>query len=143
VPQERKIALTIGPGQQAALAARVSEESESVLDHYRIIRAGLYQHFDAALEAGDRSTGSLVAGRLIEVCNSIAKLTGQLASSPLVAVQNNFFISPEFAGVQAALLRVLEMHPAARDDVIRAFRDLEARAESSPLLEHVQAQAAA
>lgn len=134
-PPERKAALALGPVQRAALAARVSEESESVLDHYMAIRAGLYALYDAAVEAGDRSGGALLAGRLIEVCNAVGKLTHQLAATPLVMNQQNIYLTAEFSELQAALVRVLAPFPEARAAVIGAFRQLEARIASPPMIE--------
>src|SRR5690349_4316515 len=55
VSDERKARLKLVPVQQAALAARISKESESVLDHFKAVRAGLYELYEAALEAGDRT----------------------------------------------------------------------------------------
>ena len=141
VTDERKARLRLGPVQQAALAARISEESESVLDHFKAVRAGLYELYEAALEAGDRTGGSLLAGRLHENLNSLAKLTGELAQSPLVMKQTNVFIaSPEFALLQAVIIRALAPFPDARAAVIREFRDMETRGQP-PLLEHGSAAA--
>jgi hypothetical protein len=50
VTEERKAALVLGPVQRQALAARVAEESESVLDHHKATRCGLYARYDAAIE---------------------------------------------------------------------------------------------
>ena len=142
VSDERRAALALGPVQRQELAARVSEESASVLDHLKAVRAGLYQMFSAALDAGDRISGGLIAGRLHENLNAMARITGQLASSPLVQVNNqtNLFLLPEFADVQATLIRVLAPHPAARADVIRAFRQLEQQVPRGgpALIEHGQ-----
>jgi hypothetical protein len=126
VSNERKAALKLGPLQHQALAAQVSEEATSVIDHFRAVRAGLYTLYDAAVTAGDRSGGALLAGRLLDCLNSMARLTGELASSPLIQTNNNIFLMPEFSAVQAALVSVLARHPTARAEVIRAFRDLEA-----------------
>jgi len=139
VTDERRAALTMGPVKQITLAAQVSEEAESVIDHYRAVRAGLYRVFDSALEAGDRNGAALVAGRLLTCLDSMARLTGQLATSPLV--QNNtvnFYLLPEFAGFQADLIRALSRFPDARAAVLAEFERLEAAAPSArlPALEH-------
>jgi hypothetical protein len=127
-----------------ALASRVAEESESVLDHFKSVRAGLYQLYEATLSAGDGNTGALLAGRLHENLNSLARLTGQLASSPLVQInQQNFFVNdPQFALFQSRLIEILARHPAARDDVVAEFERLEQRSQAAalPALEHTRAQ---
>jgi hypothetical protein len=88
ISQERRANLLLGPVERAALAALVSEESRSVIDHHRIVRAGLLRLFSAALEAGDGNGGAFLAGRLTDVNNAIARITGELASSPLVQINN-------------------------------------------------------
>jgi hypothetical protein len=142
VPDERKRRLVLGPVSAAALAARVADESTSVLDHLKTVRAGLYEMFDAALAAGDRNGGALLAGRLHENLHALARLTGELASSPLVMTQNNIFVSPQFAELQAVLIRVLAEFPAARARVIQEFRSLEAKTDSPRQIEHGNGQAA-
>jgi hypothetical protein len=132
---ERKAALVMGPTERMALAAQVGEEAASVIDHYRATRAGLYQLYNAAIEAGDRTGGAMVAGRLTEVNNAIAKITGELSNSPLI--QNNtvnFYGSPEFVTFQQDLVRVLNRFPDAREAVLAEFERLEA--ETVPALEH-------
>src|SRR2546423_8285228 len=44
----------------------VADESLGLLDHYRIIRAALYQGFSAAAELADSHSLTLLAGRLHE-----------------------------------------------------------------------------
>jgi hypothetical protein len=138
VSAERRAALIMGPVQRTALAARVAEESESVLDHHRVVRAGLYQRYGAALDAGDNMAVGLLAGRLTEINNAISRLTGELANSPLI--QNNtvnFFMSPEFATFQADLIRVLSRFPDAYEAVLAEFDRLEAAPSQLPALEHI------
>lgn len=130
VDAERKANLVLGPVQRQALASRVAEESEGVLDHFKSIRAGLYQLYDNSLAASDGAIGAMLAGRLHENLNSMARLTGQLASSPLVQNTTNIFLLPQFAEIQSVLMRSLAAHPAARADVIRAFRAMEQRASA-------------
>ncbi len=139
VAEERKAALAVGPVERAALAARVAEESESVLDHYRTVRAGLYALYDAAVTAGDRQSGAQLAGRLTTLLDSIARVTGQLHSSPLVQINNNtvFLNDPQFARFQARLIRALSAFPEARAAVIAEFERLEQPpAPSHAALEH-------
>lgn len=138
VTEERKAALMLGPVQVQALAAKVAEESESVIDHHKATRAGLLQLYATALEAGDKSTGALLAGRLTEVNNSIARITGELSKSPLIQnnTQINFTSAPEFAKFQADLVRVLSAYPDAYQAVLAEFQRLEAEATPLPALEH-------
>jgi hypothetical protein len=131
--------LTLGPVRREQLASRVGEESEAIIDHLKAARAAIYQVLDAALEAGDRNGVALLTGRLHENLRELAKLTGQIAASPLISnqtnVQNNIFVSPAFAQLQCALLEALRPHSAARADVVRALRNLESRS-AMPSLPH-------
>jgi hypothetical protein len=143
VSDARRAALVLGPVKQITLAAQISEEAESVFDHFRAVRAGLYKLYDAALEAGDRNGGALLAGRLLTCLDKMGRLNGQLANSPLI--QNNtvnFYLLPEFASFQADLIRALSPFPEACEAVIAKFEELESAAVRSasaaqlPALEH-------
>jgi hypothetical protein len=147
VPDERKASLIMGPVQREALAARLSEESSSVVDHFKAVRAGLYELYQGALAAADFNSGALLAGKLHENLNSVARLTGQLATSPLVQVNqqvNNYFLNdPNFARFQADLIRALSPFPDARAAILAAFERLEAAPVERPALEHQPDVAAA
>jgi transposase-like protein len=139
VSEERRAALMFGPVQRMALETHVSEEAVSLIDHYRAVRAGLYKQFNAADEVNDRNGVALMAGRLLRCLDSMARLTGQLAQSPLVQNNtiNNFFLEPAFASFQADLIRVLSRFPEARASVLQEFERLEAAAPVQlPALEH-------
>ncbi|MGO9039040.1 MAG: hypothetical protein ACLPV2_16230 [Steroidobacteraceae bacterium] len=131
VTNERKAALIVGPVEREALASRVAEESSSLLDHFKAVRSALYDLLVKAHAAGDGQTGAMLSGRLHENLNSIARLTGELASSPLVSITNNqqnvsvMMESPEFAQFQARLVAALRDFPEARSAVLAEFERLE------------------
>jgi hypothetical protein len=139
VTEERKAALLLGPVQVQALAAKVAEESESVIDHHKAVRAGLYQFLTAALEAGDRTSGAMLSGRLTEVNNAIARITGELASSPLV--QNNSLTvimqSEQMQGLLDEIVDVLAPWPEALE-ALGAWLDARQSPQPAelPALEH-------
>jgi hypothetical protein len=145
VTEERRSTLVLGPVSKAALAARVAEESESVLDHHKSVRAGLYAVYDTAVTAGDRSGVALLAGRLIEVNNAIAKLTGQLLTSPLITnttINNTLVTSPEYLRLREGLLQLGRAHPQIRPDLIALLKRLDTEPPIPPkapaplLIEH-------
>ncbi len=141
VSPERKAALLLGPMQVEAFAAKVADESESVLDHFQSVRAALYQCCSAALEAGDRNGVATLSGRLIEVNNAIAKLTGELANSPFIQNNTLHVHAPLVQDIQNMLLRVLEPFPDAAQAVIAGLEDLDRktrpnRGTDRPALEH-------
>jgi len=144
IDDERRARLVVGPVAMEALAARLAEESESILDHHRVVRAGLYERYSACLAAGDSSGVALLAGRLTEINNAISKLTGELANSPLVQnnTVNNFYAQPEFLSFQDSIVRVLSRFPEAYAAVLAEFERLEAAVPVElPALEHKSAGA--
>ena len=137
VSDERKATLALGPVQSAALAARVAEESESVLDQHRAVRAGLWQAYAVAVEAGDALNVASLAARLTDSINATARITGEIASSPLVQnnTQINITSTPEFARFQADLIRALARYPDAARAVAAEFARMDG-APARPALEH-------
>lgn len=138
VDDERKARLRLGPVPRMALQARVCEENSNVLDNLKVVRAGLYQSLDLALQVNDGRLVASLSGRLHENLGLLAKITGELAQSPLVQtnVQLNLTMQPEFARFQADLVRALAPFPAAYKAVIAEFERLEAEATPLPTLEH-------
>ena len=147
VTAERKATLVMGPVQRQTLAAQVAEESTSVIDHYRAIRAGLYTFFNAALEAGDRVTGVQAAAKLKDVNDSIARVTGELASSPLVQ-QNSLTIVMQSEPMQrflGDLMTQLVAFPDAARAIVRWLESQEAdalEAVALPAPEHAEREVA-
>jgi hypothetical protein len=138
ISEARRVSLLFGPVQRMNLSAQLSEESSSLIDHYRAVRAGLYRLYDAAVDAGDRSGASQLAARLISCLDSMARLNGDLAPFVQNNTQvNNFYLAPEFAAFQADLIRALSRFPEARAAVVQEFERLEAAAAAPlPALEH-------
>lgn len=130
VSDEMKASYLVGPAQLAELAAKAADEGASVLDHFRAVRTMLMSQLAATTEAGDARGASIVAGPLVAVLEKIGKVTGEIATiaQGTINIQNNVAIvnSPEFAKVQAAILRALSPHPGARLAVVEALRELDA-----------------
>lgn len=141
VTPERRAQLALGPVSTQALASAVAEESESVLDNLRVVRAGLYNLYAAACEAGDRLGGAVLAGRLHENLRTVAKITGELANSPLIQHTHNTVNllgnDPRFAQFQLDLVRALSGFPDALKAVTREFERIECAA--LPAIEHQHA----
>ncbi|WP_441229439.1 hypothetical protein AB7828_03790 [Tardiphaga sp. 215_C5_N2_1] len=129
VSAEVKAGYLAGPAQLADLAATAAGEGASVLDHFRVVRTMLMSHLDATTQAGDARGAAIVSGSLINVLEKIGKVTGEIATiaQGTINIQNNVAIvnSPQFAAVQAAILRALAPHPAARMAVVDALRTLD------------------
>ena len=141
VDDERKARLLMGPVQRQALAARIAEENASVLDNLKIIRAGLYEAYDAALRAGDRNSIALLSGRLHENQRIVGGITGELANSPLIQNNtiNNFHDSPEYTRLREGLKQFGRKHPEVMPALIEMIENLDkepAPAQPLPALEH-------
>src|SRR5262249_38909533 len=65
-PQARATYIAGAGASKEQLEATVADESLALIDHYRIVRSGLYKGFGAAAEVGDGNALALLAGRLHE-----------------------------------------------------------------------------
>ncbi len=140
ISPERKAALIAGPAALQSLGAKIGEEAESVLDLHKAVRAPLWSAYAAAAEVGDAVTLDRISGRLTDSINATGRLTGELASSPLVQnVQINLIANPQFARFQSDLLRVLSKFPDAARAVVAEFQRLDGPTSMvRPALEHGQ-----
>ena len=112
----------------------VAHESLGLLDHYRIIRGALYKGLSAAEELGDSNSLALLAGRLHENFRDCGRLTGELQRGPLLNIQNNVLVNPDYTRAIARLVSAVAPYPDAREAVIAALRDLDAESSSPPAL---------
>jgi hypothetical protein len=112
----------------------VADESLGLIDHYRIVRGALYKGFTAAVELGDGNFLSLLAGRLHENFRDCGRLTGELQRGPLLNIQNNVLVNPDYTRAIARIVSAVAPYPEAREAVIAALRDLDAESASGPAL---------
>jgi hypothetical protein len=129
VTPEMKANYLCGPAQLAELAEKAAIEGDSVLDHLKMIRTVLSGQLVAMTEAGDGRGAAYVSGRLTATLEVIGKITGELgdlARSHLTINGNVAIVnSPEFAKVQALMLKALAPYPEARGAVVLALRDMD------------------
>jgi hypothetical protein len=112
----------------------VADESLALIDHYRIVRGALYKGMSAASEVGDNNALALLSGRLHENFRDCGRLTGELQRGPLLNVQNNVLINPDYSKAIARVVSAIAPFPEAREAVITALRDLEAANDPAPAL---------
>ena len=112
----------------------VADESLGLIDHYRIVRGALYKGFSAAGELGDSNSLALLAGRLHENFRDCGRLTGELQRGPLLNIQNNVLVNPDYTRAIARIVSAVAPYPEAREAVIAALRDLDAESASGPAL---------
>lgn len=143
VSPEMKASYLCGPSQLAELAEKAAVEGDSVLDYLKMVRTVLTGQLAAMTEAGDGRGAAYIAGRLVSVLETIARITGELSdlARSHLTINGNVAIvnSPEFARVQAIMLKALAAHPEARAAVVVALRSLDA--EASPRALPVPAKA--
>ena len=136
VSTEARAAYIAGAGAtKDQLEAIVADESLAIIDHYRIVRGGLYKGFGAASEIGDGNALALLAGRLHENLRDCARLTGELQRGPLLNIQNNVLVNPDYMKAIARIVVAVAPYPEARAAVIMALRDLDSASDPLPALE--------
>ena len=113
----------------------VADESLALIDHYRLVRGALYKGMSVASEVGDNNALALLSGRLHENFRDCGRLTGELQRGPLLNVQNNVLINPDYTRAIARIVSAVAPFPEARDAVIGALRDIDAASDSVPVLE--------
>src|SRR5689334_9107802 len=111
-----------------------ADESLALIDHYRIVRGALYKGFAAAAEVGDGNSLAFLAGRLHENFRDCGRLTGELQRGPLLNVQNNILVNPDYTRAITRIVSAVAPYPEAREAVVAALRDLDAASTSAPAL---------
>src|SRR5215510_11548706 len=135
VPSEARATYIAGAGAtRDQLEAIVADESLALIDHYRVVRGALYKGFGVASEIGDSNSLALLAGRLHENFRDCGRLTGELQHGPLLNVQNNVLVSPDYSKAIARIVGAVAPYPEARQAVIAALRDLDAASASAPAI---------
>ena len=118
VSDEAKAGYLCGPIQLDKLAEKVAEEGESVLDYLKMARTSLVAQLAAMNEVGDARGVTYVAAQLTRTLEAIGRCTGELGAlaTSINVTNNNLAIvnSPQFAQVQAIMLRALAAYPDAR-----------------------------
>jgi hypothetical protein len=136
VSAEARSAYIVGAGvAKGQLEEIVADESLALIDHYRIVRNALYKGFGAASELGDGNSLALIAGRLHENLRDSGRLTGELQRGPLLNIQNNVLVNPDYTAAIARIVSAVAPYPEAREAVIAALRDLDVAAAPVPMLE--------
>src|SRR5262249_29749956 len=90
--------------------------------------------FSAAAELGDGNALALLAGRLHENLRDSGRLTGELQRGPLLNVQNNVLVNPDYTRAISRIVSAVAPYPQAREAVIAALRATDAGSASGPAL---------
>ena len=136
VSAEARAAYIAGAGAtKDQLETVVADESLALIDHYRIVRGALYKGFGAASEVGDGNSMALLAGRLHENFRDCGRLTGELQRGPLLNIQNNVLVNPDYTKAIARIVSAVAPYTEAREAVIAALRELDAANTSARALE--------
>ena len=135
VSAEARAAYIAGAGAtKDQLEEIAADESLALIDHYRIVRGALYKGFGAASEVGDGNSLAFLAGRLHENFRDCGRLTGELQRGPLLNVQNNILVNPDYTRAITRIVSAVAPYPEAREAVIAALRDLDAASDATPVL---------
>lgn len=121
----------------ADLAKRAAEEGLSLLDYFALVRSTVVSQMLLAASVNDGNRTAILAGRAIEVLNSIGKVTGELSNmaQTLTITNNNTAIvnmnAPIFVLLQTMLIEKLEPWPEAMSAVIAGLDELEAGGDNA------------
>jgi hypothetical protein len=140
ISDDYRRAVRVGPFEsEERLRALLADAGASVLDRYNGLYSGHLARWLAAFEAGNDEMmtrhGSLMGALLAKV----GVLTREmLPPSAHQHIENNFFLSPDFAAFQRRAVAVLRRYPEALQDWLAEFRPeppeppkmIEAHAES-------------
>ena len=74
------------------------------------------------------------AARLHENFRDCGRLTGELQREPLLNIQNNVLVNPDYTKAIARIVSAVAPFPEAREAVITALRDLEEADDPAPAL---------
>src|ERR1700759_2157109 len=144
VSAEARASYVTGAGaSKDQLEEIVADESLALIDHYRIVRGKLYKGFTVAAELGDGNSLALLAGRLHENFRDCGRLTGELPRGPLLNIQNNVLVNPDYTRAIARIVSAVAPYPEARDAVIAAMRDLDSANAGAPALPDLREKGAA
>ena len=99
------------------------------IDHHALRRHWI-NHVSAEARAGYIAG----AGATNENFRDCSRLTGELQHGPLLNIQNNLLISPDYTKAIARIVSAVAPYPEAREAVIAALRDLDAASASVPAL---------
>ena len=137
VSAELKSSYLAGAGKsRQELEVIAADESLGIIDHLKIIRGRLYRFLDSASEAGDRTGGALLCGRLHENLAASARLTGELRSSGFINVTQNIINGdPLYLQAIGAIVAAVAPFPEARARVIEALRKIEGPSQTPPMIE--------
>jgi hypothetical protein len=129
VSEEAKAEYQIGAEAVEKLEEAVAEEASSVLVYYAHVRGKLLNRFDAAAQTGDAPTMDRMAARIHENLYHTARVTGELARSPLLVKETtNIIGGTDNARLIAAIVEAVAPYQDARIAVTSALRRLEAPA---------------
>jgi hypothetical protein len=152
VSAEQKATFLAGPADFLTLMEKAAKEGDSVIDYLKVVRGALLAQLASMTTAGDARGVGYICDKLTRTLEVYARVTGEVADiarSQTFNVTNNVNIlteHPAFLKTQAAILRALGPHPAARADVIEALRALDegapvpATGPAVKVIEHVAAK---
>jgi hypothetical protein len=91
-------------------------------------------------ELGDGNALAMLAGRLHENLRDCGRLTGKVQRGPLLNIQNNVLLNPDYTQAIARIVSAVAPYLEAREAVIAALRDLDAMSAPAPVLEDRRCQ---
>jgi hypothetical protein len=124
ITPEYRAAVLAGPFRsEDDLRELAAEEGISVLQSYRAVFNGHRMRWLVALEIGDDDNMARHGRVMDTMLWRIGQLTREIAPHA-PAIQQNFFMTPDYYLFERRALSVLRRHPAALQDWISEFREV-------------------
>jgi hypothetical protein len=124
ISEEYRTAAKMGPFEsEEALRKLLAETGASVLDRYNAVYNGHLARWLVALEAGEDETMIRHGNVMAALLGKIGMLTHEmLPPGAHTAIQQNFYLTPDFYNFRRRALAVLRRHAEALSDWIVEFR---------------------
>jgi hypothetical protein len=140
ISDEYRRAVRVGPFEnEERLRALLADAGASTLDRFNGLYNGHLARWLAAFEAGNDEMMTRHGALMGALLAKVGVLTREmLPPGAHTRIENNFFLSPDFAAFQRRAVAVLRRHPEALQDWLAEFRP--APAEPPKMIEaHVEA----
>jgi hypothetical protein len=125
VDDQAKVGHLAGVANLEKLAEKAAEQGSSVLDYLAIARNAILTQLGVVQLAGDARTVGYLAIALARISEIEGKITGEIvtAAGTVNVTANVQMVAshPDFLKMQAAMFKVLQAHPRAREDMVRVF----------------------
>jgi hypothetical protein len=137
VTAEERACFLVGKERIGEIAELAISESASLVSYLSILRSTLFNQLVRLAALNDHKGVATITAQALNVLCELGKITGEISSlvgGTTINISNHTTIlsSAPFIDLQSGLLRICEMHPSARGDIVNLFRDLDSKYLANP-----------